>query len=99
MARAWSRRYVGFVTGLTAIYLVDREWRKGGGTMLMQEAARAMGRNGYTRATLWVLEGNLRARQFYEARGWTPDGAVRVESRASIELREVRSSRPLAFEN
>lgn len=83
---------------LTAIYLLDREWGKGGGTMLIEEAARAMGRDGCTRATLWVLEGNLRARQFYEARGWTPDGAVKVESWGPIELREVRYARPLALE-
>ena len=83
---------------LTAIYLVDREWGKGGGTMLMDEATRAMVHDGYTRASLWVLEGNLRARQFYEARGWAPDGAFKVEDFGSFELREMRYARPLALE-
>lgn len=83
---------------LTAIYLVDREWGKGGGTMLLEEVARAMGRDRYTRATLWVLEGNLRARQFYEARGWALDGAFKVEDFGSFELRELRYARPLALE-
>ncbi len=83
---------------LTAIYLLDREWGKGGGTMLLEEAHRAMERAGYTRATLWVLEGNLRARQFYEARGWTLDGAFKMEDFGSFELRELRYARPLALE-
>lgn len=34
-------------------------------------------RGGFASAALWVLEGNARARRFYHAHGWTPDGARR----------------------
>lgn len=43
-----------------------------------------------SRATLWVLETNERARRFYEIAGWLPDGATKTEMRGSVELREVR---------
>ncbi|MDP9441932.1 MAG: GNAT family N-acetyltransferase [Actinomycetota bacterium] len=81
---------------LTAIYLLERAWGKGGGTMLVGEATGAMARAGYNRVTLWVLEGNLRAPRFYEARGWGRDGAFKVENRESFELRELRYVRALA---
>lgn len=81
---------------ITAIYLLEGAWGKGGGTMLVGEATGAMARAGYTRVTLWVLEGNLRARRFYEARGWGRDGAFKVENRESFELRELRYVRALA---
>jgi hypothetical protein len=31
--------------------------------------------SGFDGALLWVLEGNARARSFYVAHGWSPDGA------------------------
>ena len=34
---------------------------------------------GFTDAILWVLVGNQRARRFYEAAGWTCDGAEKSE--------------------
>jgi len=45
---------------------------------------------GFSTATLWVLDTNLRARRFYEAAGWVPDGATKVDDRATFTLREVR---------
>ena len=41
--------------------------------------------------TLWVLEDNPRARRFYEAVGFTPDGATKSEKlREDVVLHEVR---------
>jgi RimJ/RimL family protein N-acetyltransferase len=34
--------------------------------------------SGATRASLWCLADNARARRFYERRGWTLDGGERV---------------------
>ncbi len=51
-----------------------------------------MAGQGYRRATLWVLEANQRARRFYEARGWTPDGTSKIDDRGSFQLHEVRYS-------
>ncbi|WP_430787700.1 hypothetical protein [Actinoplanes sp. G11-F43] len=44
-------------------------------------------------AILWVLESNARARRFYEAAGWVPDGAVKVDSSRGFPMREVRCRR------
>ena len=40
----------------------------------------------FTVATLWVLETNDRARRFYDAAGWTTDGATTSE-RVDCEMR------------
>ena len=39
---------------------------------------------------LWVLRDNVRAREFYAARGLAPDGAERRISIGSRELTELR---------
>ena len=44
--------------------------------------------DGYEAATLWVLAGNAPARSFYQAQGWTADGAERVDpERGALEVR------------
>jgi ribosomal protein S18 acetylase RimI-like enzyme len=84
---------LGFVTvgesrdddakGLGEVYAlyVDPERHRGGvGRMLMAEARRRLAEAGFHEAILWVLQGNDRARGFYEGEGWAPDGATRVEN-------------------
>lgn len=51
---------------------------------------------GFSRATLWVLATNVRARRFYEAAGWRPDGSSKVDSSRGFPLDEVRYERTLA---
>jgi GNAT superfamily N-acetyltransferase len=46
--------------------------------------------SGATTAVLWVLEDNGRARRFYEAAGWSADGATEIEHRRGGDLRLVR---------
>ena len=46
-------------------------------------------------ATLWVLDGSARARRFYEAAGWAPDGEERIEQLPGFAVREVRYGRAL----
>ena len=48
--------------------------RGGVGRMLMAEARRRLAEDGFSEAILWVLQGNDRARSFYEREGWEPDG-------------------------
>ncbi|MPZ99320.1 MAG: GNAT family N-acetyltransferase [Dehalococcoidia bacterium] len=45
------------------------------GRALMAHALDDLRERGYRAVVLWVLEGNARARRFYEIGGWTPDGA------------------------
>ncbi|HET7738600.1 MAG TPA: hypothetical protein VFK32_08510, partial [Tepidiformaceae bacterium] len=42
-------------------------------------------------ATLWVLDGNTRARRFYEKSGWRSDGATQtVDEGPAAGLMELR---------
>ncbi|HEX6488576.1 MAG TPA: GNAT family N-acetyltransferase [Candidatus Dormibacteraeota bacterium] len=75
---------------LWAIYLLAEYWGRGVGRSLMEAAASSMREAGYQEANLWVLDSNVRARRFYEAAGWTADGAAKVEDHDGVELREVR---------
>ena len=46
--------------------------------------------------TLWVLRGNRRARDFYEASGFVPDGAAKIDTNAAgISYDEVRYRRAI----
>jgi len=85
------------VTGeIYAMYVHPDEWRRGIGSALMAQALHALKLLGYAEATLWVLRGNQRARDFYEASGFVPDGAAKVDTNAAgISYDEVRYRRPL----
>jgi ribosomal protein S18 acetylase RimI-like enzyme len=73
---------------------VDRTLtRRGVGRALLTEALDELRAMGFTEATLWVLDTNTRARSFYEALGWHPDGATKTDARPSFELHEVRYRR------
>lgn len=62
------------VAQLYAIYLEERAAGRGIGGALLGRITGEMRRAGFTRAILWVLETNERARRFYEHTGWTWDG-------------------------
>lgn len=49
----------------------------------------ALRANGFTTASLWVLEDNPRARRFYEREGWRPDGGRREEEFFGVPTTEV----------
>ena len=66
-------------------------WRSGFGSRLMSFALDRLHARGFAAATLWVLLGNTRARRFYEAVGFKPDGAERSTSDLiGSPLHEVR---------
>jgi ribosomal protein S18 acetylase RimI-like enzyme len=78
-----------------AIYLAAEAWDQGIGRALMARAVHDLEDMGFARAVLWVLTSNMRARRFYEAAGWRPDGATKVEERAGGSMDEVRYGRTL----
>ena len=45
---------------------------------------------GFTRAHLWVLDGNARAERFYRLDGWSPDGLRRPEELWGVVVKEAR---------
>ncbi len=81
---------------LYAIYLLPELWGCGLGRRLMDAALDTLAGLGFDAATLWVLEGNQRARRFYEKAGWNIDGATKVDDGPGFPIAEVRYHRPLA---
>jgi ribosomal protein S18 acetylase RimI-like enzyme len=73
-----------------AIYVLPQFWRQGIGGELLEEAERRLGGQHFIALTLWVLEENAQARQFYEARGFRLDGGRRQETIGGSSLTEVR---------
>jgi len=72
-----------------AIYVAPDRWAEGVGTALMT-AGRHLVPYGVHRWSLWVLQGNGRARAFYGAQGFEPDGSTRVEEIGGSAAHEVR---------
>ena len=75
---------------LAAIYALPEVWGSGVGRRLMAAAANVLRDAGFGDAILWVLEGNDRARRFYEIGGWGPDGTAKDVMIADTPLAEVR---------
>ena len=75
---------------VAALYVLPAHWGQGVGRSLLERALASLRSAGSPRATLWVLDTNSRARTFYEAGGWQPDGAVREEVRGAATQRELR---------
>lgn len=81
---------------LYAIYLDPAFWGQGYGIALLNAALTLLQRDDYRLATLWVLEGNQRARRFYARTGFAPDGDIKVEALpGGVEVRELRYRRTL----
>lgn len=75
---------------LTAIYLEPSIWRQGIGRDLMDWAKAVAVHRGWAKLTLWVLEGNTRARDFYAATGWQLEGKTKNDSIGGLQVVEVR---------
>jgi len=73
-----------------AIYVAPDHWGHGHGRSLMEASEAWLASRGFTIAMLWVLDGNARARRFYEAAGWAIDGGERVENLYGAQIPEVR---------
>jgi ribosomal protein S18 acetylase RimI-like enzyme len=73
-----------------AIYLDPEYWGRGLGRVLLEASEERLRRMGFEEAVLWVLEGNERARGLYEAAGWRPDGAFKIEPIGLVDANEVR---------
>ena len=80
---------------LRALYLIADLWGRGHGRALLAAATNALAQAGFAEATLWVLEANLRDRRFYEAAGWSCDGATQRDESRGFPLDEVRYRRGL----
>lgn len=76
-----------------ACYVHPDQWGHGIGATLITAALETLtGRPGVWKVVLWVLEGNVRARRFYERHGFIPDGTRRLlpPGRVPGDVAEVR---------
>lgn len=78
-----------------ALYVDPAVWGLGVGTTLLDAGVRWLTTRQMSPVRLWVLEGNARARAFYERRGFAADGEVSTISieqpgQFPVELPEVR---------
>ncbi|MFD6884937.1 GNAT family N-acetyltransferase [Streptomyces sp. NPDC059957] len=78
---------------LYALYARPDVIGTGVGRALLAEVLR---RAPHPAVRLWVLEGNARARRFYERAGFRPDGGVLVDETDGFPVREVRYRRTAA---
>lgn len=56
------------------VYVAEEHRGSGVASLLLDEAERLIAANGHGRAWLAVVDGNMRARRFYERNGWTDEG-------------------------
>jgi ribosomal protein S18 acetylase RimI-like enzyme len=78
---------------IAALYVEPGRWRGGVGAALLERALADLARDGWRRATLWVLEHNEPAIAFYRRFGFAADGATQDD--ATLEATEVRMVRAL----
>ena len=83
----------GRVGEIGAIYLLPSAWSKGIGRQLMDATLACLAAAGFTQATLWVLDSNVRARRFYEAGGWSADGGQKLDESRGFPITQVRYRR------
>ncbi len=86
-----DERSVGEIWG---IYIAPAHWRQGIGTQICRRAEEMLSARGFGRIVLWVFKGNDRAKRFYEAMGYTPDGATKIIE-VGVPLPAIRYSRKL----
>ncbi|MDR0417398.1 MAG: anhydro-N-acetylmuramic acid kinase [Propionibacteriaceae bacterium] len=95
-------RLAGFAVGhvedatgvIDSLYVDPACQGQGGGRRLLAAAADELAAQGAAELTLWVFADNAPGLAFYQAQGWQPDGAERVEPDfGPLEIR-LRRGRP-----
>lgn len=69
----------GFTSEISELYVLRCAQRQGVGSGLMKAMAGALLERGHRAMSLWVLDKNMAARQFYEALGGTPIAEKRIQ--------------------
>jgi GNAT superfamily N-acetyltransferase len=80
-----------------AIYVTAEHWGIGMGRDLLAAGEATLASAGFERALLWVLDGNVRGRRFYERQGWSLGAPFRIESIGGVDVTEVRYEKALGL--
>lgn len=75
---------------IISMYLLPSYYRQGIGTQLFAAVNKALMDNGFLKIYLWVLEGNVSARAFYEKNGFYFNGDVNADNIGGRNVNEVR---------
>jgi GNAT superfamily N-acetyltransferase len=75
-------------------FVAAGHWRRGVGRALMDAALSDLAARGYAEAVVWSFADNERANAFYEASGFSRDGAERTEE-SWANITEIRFRRAL----
>lgn len=78
-----------------AIYVLESFAGQGVGTALIRQAERWLRERGFSRAMLWVLDGNEPARHFYRRNGWFDSGEMTTIDLDGLTVREHQHVREL----
>jgi len=62
---------------LWTLYVAPSHWGRGYGYALLRDAEETLAAAGRRELVLWVLDGNDRARRFYERAGWRGDDGMK----------------------
>ncbi len=76
---------------LICIHSLPENWHKGYGSQMMDHVLKDIMEAGYSEVVLWVFRENLRARAFYEAKGF----ALTVISKPAFDTEEILYSKML----
>jgi GNAT superfamily N-acetyltransferase len=79
---------------IMTFFVAAGRWRAGVGRALMEAALGDLAARGFAEATIWSFAANDRANAFYEASGFSRDGAERSEE-TWAHLPEIRFRRAL----
>lgn len=74
---------------LGGIYVHPDYAGMGIGSELMTAFLDILKKDGYKKATLWVLDTNEKTRRWYEYKGWKIEGRTKTEPRDGFDLHEV----------
>jgi GNAT superfamily N-acetyltransferase len=80
---------------ITSFYVAPDAWGQGVGRSLMAASIQTMTDAGFSAASLWVLDTNVRAIAFYEAAGWLRDGATKDDVLGGAPIRDLRYRRAI----
>ena len=69
----------GHVAEMPTLYVHPEHWRSGVGRVLCRAGIERARNLGFDALVLWVLEINARARAFYAALGFLPDGVSKID--------------------
>lgn len=75
---------------IISIYLLPEYFGNGYASPLLESSINALKEDGFLNIYLWVLEGNMRARKFYEKHGFYENGDVEQISIGGKSLKEIR---------